>query len=284
MKNKTVLITGCSSGFGRGLVTAYLQDGWTVLATLRNSSKRSPELFGSELKKYEGKLFCLELDVENKNDRDSMVSFIQNQFSGKLDALVNNAGYGLFGVFEELSEDLIRKQMEVNFFGCVLLTQALLPSIRATRGVILNLSSMLGFFAPPMSSLYCASKFAIEGWSESLHFELAPHGVRVVLIEPGSFNTQFGSNLMQVEAAASRLSVYSTQTKKHQALRKRIVDRKSGNPNVVVQKILKISNSNCSPVRVMCGKDAKSTYWMKRVLPTRILNLLLSVTYQKLFS
>ena len=135
MKNKTVLITGCSSGFGRGLV--------------------------------------------------------------KLDALVNNAGYGLFGVFEELSEDLIRKQMEVNFFGCVLLTQALLPSIRATRGVILNLSSMLGFFAPPMSSLYCASKFAIEGWSESLHFELAPHGVRVVLIEPGSFNTQFGSNLMQ---------------------------------------------------------------------------------------
>ena len=178
---KTVLITGTSSGFGRQLAPRFLNAGWTVIATLRDASKRS-DLFAADLAKSPGRLFVLSLDVARENERVAAAGFIDRQFEGKLDCLVNNAGFGLFGALEDLSEDQIRRQMEVNFFGLVLLSRSLLPHLRRARGRIINITSALGYLGMPLTSLYCASKFAVEGLSESLYYELKPHGVQVAIV------------------------------------------------------------------------------------------------------
>src|SRR5688572_23972764 len=167
MSKKVVLITGSSSGFGRLLVKAFLARDWTVVGTLRNA-QRSEEIFHEELKAYAGRFFAPPLDVTREEERAAACDFIERRFEGRLDCLVNNAGFGLFGPLEESSEAQIREQMEVNFFGTVLLTRSLLPSLRKSGGRIINISSAMGYMGMPLSSMYSASKFALEGFSESL--------------------------------------------------------------------------------------------------------------------
>src|SRR5262245_19631363 len=194
MSDKTILITGCSSGFGRLVIPEFLREGWHVIATMRDAANRKG-IFNEELNGYRDALSLLSLDVTNEAERAAAKNFIEEKFGGKLDCLVNNAGYGLFGAVEDLSEAQIREQMEVNFFGLVLLTQMLLPQLRKASGRIINLSSVLGFTGMPMSAMYCASKFAVEGFSEGLYHELKPHGVQVALVEPGAFRTNFAEKL-----------------------------------------------------------------------------------------
>ena len=265
------------------MVPAYLENGWTVIATMRDSKKRS-SLFDAEMKKHAGRLFCEELDVSKASDRAAIIQLIEKQFAGRLDALVNNAGFGLFGIFEELSEEKIRYQMEVNFFGVLLLTQSLLSILRRNQGIIFNFSSIMGIMAPPVSSLYCASKFAIEGWSESLHYELKPHGVRVVMIEPGGFKTDFGKNIVQTQEGAVSSSPYAVQSQKHQAFRQKLATGKGGDPQVIVDRVLQISQSGANPVRVILGKDARSADFLQRIIPRKIWSFLLSISYRKMFS
>ena len=283
MNSKVVLITGCSSGFGKSLVTGFLQEGFTVVATMRDARKREA-LFDSERVKFQGRLFIEELDVTKASDRSAIASFLQDNLDGRLDVLINNAGYGLFGVFEELSESSIRDQMEVNFFGVIELTKLLLPALRAQKGIIFNLSSIMGLIAPPISSLYCASKFAIEGWSESLHYELAPHSVRVIIIEPGSFRTQFGKNIIQGNLKGLKNSPYEIQTKRHGDFRQNLMTRKSGNPAIIVERVLAITRSNRSPIRVLCGADAKAMRFLQKLLPEVLWNALMRISYRNLFS
>src|SRR5262245_25417622 len=211
MSRKTVLITGCSSGFGQLLVPEFLRDGWQVIATMRGAEKRQA-LFSKELQQYGDQLAILLLDVTNAEERRAVRDFIKERFGGRLDCLVNNAGYGLFGAVEDLSEAQIRQQMEVNFFGLVLLTQILLPQLRQSRGRVINISSVLGFMAMPMSVMYCASKFAVEGFSEGLAYELEPHGVQVALVEPGAFRTNFAEKLTWGDKSSDTNSPYQKQT------------------------------------------------------------------------
>jgi NAD(P)-dependent dehydrogenase (short-subunit alcohol dehydrogenase family) len=183
---RTVLITGCSTGFGEATARLFASRGWNVAATMRR-----PEA-GAALAVL-GNVLVTRLDVQDPASIDAAVAEAIARF-GRIDVLVNNAGFGLFGVFEAASREKIREQFDVNVFGVMDVTRALLPHFRANRaGTIINISSGAGVFTLPMISLYCASKFALEGFSEALSYELAPLGIAVKLVEPGGVTkTGFG--------------------------------------------------------------------------------------------
>lgn len=182
----TVLITGCSTGFGEATARLFAARGWNVVATMRR-----PEA-GADLAALDNVLVT-RLDVQDPASIDAAVAAAVERF-GRVDVLVNNAGFGLFGVFESTPRAKVQEQFDVNVFGVMDVTRALLPHFRANRsGVIVNVSSGAGVFALPMISLYCASKFALEGFSESLSYELADLGIAVKIVEPGGVtSTSFG--------------------------------------------------------------------------------------------
>jgi len=178
MKN-TVLITGASTGFGKATAELFLARGWNVAATMRTPH----EVPGA---------FVTALDVVEPESVRTAVAASLERF-GRIDAVINNAGYGLYGVFEQLSDAKLREQLEVNLFGVMNVTRAVLPHFRANRaGCFVNVSSGAGVFGLPMASAYNASKFALEGFSEALSYELAGLGIRVRLVEPGGvLSTRF---------------------------------------------------------------------------------------------
>jgi NAD(P)-dependent dehydrogenase (short-subunit alcohol dehydrogenase family) len=180
---KTVLITGCSSGLGKASARHFVSNGWNVVATMRN-----PEM-GIELSGLAGVL-VIRLDVQDSISIDQAIKADIARF-GSIDVLVNNAG---FGVFEATPREKIQEQFDVNVFGAMDVTRAILPHFRKNKaGVIINVSSGAGVFTLPMISLYCASKFALEGFSEALTYELAPLGIVVKVVEPGGVvSTNFG--------------------------------------------------------------------------------------------
>jgi NAD(P)-dependent dehydrogenase (short-subunit alcohol dehydrogenase family) len=184
--NKTILITGTSSGFGRTTAKLFASNGWNVVATMRQPETEM-ELVGFD------NTLVTRLDVQDHASIATAIEAGIDRF-GRIDALINNAGFGLFGLFEATSPEKIREQFDVNVFGVMGVTRAILPHFRENkRGLILNISSGAGVFALPMISLYCASKFALEGFSESLAYELASQNIIVKIIEPGGvISTNFG--------------------------------------------------------------------------------------------
>ena len=184
--NKTVLITGTSTGFGKAATRHFAHEGWNVVATMRRPDE------DKELAPIDNVLVA-RLDVQ---DRTSIGAAIEAGIArfGRIDVLVNNAGFGLFGLFETTPREKISEQFEVNVFGVMDVTRAILPHFRMNKaGVILNVSSGACVFTLPMLSLYCASKFALEGFSESLSYELASQGIVVKILEPGGVvSTSFG--------------------------------------------------------------------------------------------
>jgi NAD(P)-dependent dehydrogenase (short-subunit alcohol dehydrogenase family) len=190
MKN-TVLITGASSGIGRATAELFAARGWNVVATMRTPR----DIPGA---------FVTRLDVEKPETIRAAIDAGIARF-GRIDAVVNNAGYGLFGVFERTPEEKVREQFEVNVFGVMNVVRAVLPHFRKNRrGRIVNVSSGAGVFAMPMISLYTASKFALEGFSESLSYELAALGIGVKIVEPGGVtSTNFGSRSAKEAASPS---------------------------------------------------------------------------------
>ncbi len=193
---KTVLITGASSGFGKATAHLFASEGWNVIATMR-----SPEA-GAELARRENVLVT-RLDVQDRGSIDQAIAAGISRF-GRIDVLVNNAGFGLFGIFEATSREKIQEQFDVNVFGVMDVTRAVLPHFRKQRsGIILNVSSGAGVFGLPMISAYNASKFALEGFSESLSYELASQNIVVKIVEPGGVtSTDFVKRSSQ-EAARS---------------------------------------------------------------------------------
>jgi NAD(P)-dependent dehydrogenase (short-subunit alcohol dehydrogenase family) len=183
--NSTVLITGTSSGLGRATAKLFHARGWNVVATMRTPSLET------ELTQLD-RMLVTHLDVQDTASIQAAVAAGLARF-GRLDALVNNAGYGAYGPLEVTPLEKIRRQFDVNVVGLLSTTQALLPHFRAQRsGTIVNISSVGGRLAFPLGTLYHGTKFAVEGLSESLHYELAPLGIRVKIVEPGGINTDFG--------------------------------------------------------------------------------------------
>ena len=183
--NKTILITGTSSGLGRATARFFQSKGWNVVATMR-SPERERELTGLD------RTLVTRLDVQDRPSIEAAVAAGIAKF-GRIDALVNNAGYGAYGPLEATPLEKIERQFDVNVLGLLATTRAVLPHFRANRGgTIVNISSIGGRMAFPLGALYHGTKFAVEGLSESLYYELSAIGVRVKLIEPGMIKTDFG--------------------------------------------------------------------------------------------
>ncbi|MFD2034614.1 SDR family NAD(P)-dependent oxidoreductase [Belliella marina] len=186
---KTIFITGASRGFGKIWTEAFLKRGDNVVATVRNTE--SLKDLASE---YQENLLVLQLDVTDKKAAFEAISKAKNHF-GAIDVLINNAGYGHFGAIEELTENEVRAQMETNLFGVLWLTQAIIPIMRdQNSGHIIQVSSALGLVAFPTTGIYSASKFAVEAISESLASEVAGFGIKVTLVEPNGYLTEFSTS------------------------------------------------------------------------------------------
>lgn len=200
--SQTVLITGTSSGFGEAAARRFASKGWNVIATMRN-----PEA-GQALAGLENVLVT-RLDVEDRASIDSTIAAGIARF-GKIDVVLNNAGYGLFGIFEGVSREAVQQQFDVNVFGAMDVVRAVLPHLRANRGgTIINVSSGAGAIGFPMASVYSASKFALEGWSEALSYELGSLGIKVKIIEPGGApQTKFMARMGGETATVQPISDY----------------------------------------------------------------------------
>ena len=191
--NKTILITGTSSGIGKATAIYFQQKGWNVIATMRSPEK------DTELKELENVLLE-KLDVL---DLESINQAIQNGIEkfGKIDALVNNAGYGAYGPLESFPRENILKQFNTNVIGLMDVTKAIIPHFRTNKeGVIVNISSIGGQMTFALGSLYHGTKFAVEGISESLHYEMKEIGVKVKIVEPGMIATDFGGRSFDFQA------------------------------------------------------------------------------------
>ena len=233
-----------------------------MIAALRGGSVRATALFAEELQRHPTRLIPLDLHMEKPETFETARRILDERLGGKLDALVNNAGYGLFGSLEDLSEAQLRHQMEVNFFGPALLTRALLPALRKARGRVINVSSIAGLHAFPLYTAYHASKFALEGLTEALVYELKPHGVQVALIEPGGFSTEFAKGSRVFGATSFAPSSHYLQ--RSEALSHFLTSnvKRLGNPERVSRLIVKSVERRWLPLRMMIGIDA----WAMRTL------------------
>lgn len=182
---KTILITGASSGIGKDTARLFAQNGWNVVATMRSPDQES-ELVGQD------NILVTRLDVTDPQSISSAVGAAVERF-GQIDVLLNNAGYGAYGPLEAFPMDRIRRQFDTNVLGLLETTKAVLPLMRAQKsGMIVNVSSIGGQMTFPLGALYHGTKFAVEGISEALHFELEAAGIKVKIVEPGMINTDFG--------------------------------------------------------------------------------------------
>src|SRR6195952_1456194 len=190
--SKTIMITGSSTGFGRETVKLFQLHGWNVVATMR-SPENEQELNALE------NVLVTRLDVQDDSTIQNALQEATHRF-GKIDVLVNNAGFGLMGVFESASPEQIRKQYAVNVFGLMDVTRAVLPQMRQQgNGTIINISSFGGQVGLPFGSLYNSSKFAVEGFSESLSHEVSTFGISVKIIEPGGVATNFRTGMEMIK-------------------------------------------------------------------------------------
>lgn len=242
---KTFLVTGASRGFGRLWTEAFLERGDNVIATARNLDNLT-----DLVKKYGDSILALPLDV---NDREACIEVARQakDHFGKIDVLINNAGYGLFGAIEETSEKEARDQMETNFFGVLWMTQAVLPIMRAQNsGHIIQVSSYLGLITLPILGLYNASKFAVEGFSETLATEVAPFNINISLVEPNGFSTDWaGASAFQTQP----LEAYAPLKK---VFFERAMPEAFGIPEATTAAILQLVDSSNPPLRLLLGKVA----------------------------
>lgn len=280
---RTVVVTGSTSGFGKAITEEFLKNGDRVIATGRSLTKRT-EIFAEACRAYPKTLVEMDLDVTSIEQRQNFVLELTRQ-QITVDILVNNAGLGLFGAFEETSEEQIRQHLEVNFFGTVLCTQDLLPMLRTSRGLIFNLSSVFGFTGFPLTSIYSAAKHAVEGWSESLDLELRPHGVHVCLIEPGKFKTSFNDNTSWGNRRTSgNNSPYQVQTDNYRKLRqKNATQPPFRDPQEVALGIVRASHENPPPLRMTFGPDALGARILRALLPRELFRKAMGLVSRRIF-
>ncbi|MCC7254179.1 oxidoreductase [Hyphomicrobium sp.] len=250
MHTKTWFITGASRGLGLEIARAALEAGDQVVATARKTEQTKAGLAG-----FDDRLLVLPLDVTDEGSIAAAVDAAFKRF-GRIDVLVNNAGYGQLGAFEQLSVAAIDRQFATNVFGVFAVTRAVLPVMRAQRsGHVLTVSSVGGLIGFDGASIYCATKFALEGWSESLSLELAQFGIRTIVIEPGYFRTDFldPSSVSYDDIAIADYADYSARRK---AGLDEMNHRQAGDPAKLGKAIVSLAASEDPPVRFAVGSDA----------------------------
>jgi NAD(P)-dependent dehydrogenase (short-subunit alcohol dehydrogenase family) len=263
---KTIVVTGASSGIGKATARLFADKGWNVIATMRNPAAET------DLKES-AKLKLLALDVEDRASVRAAVAAAIAAF-GKVDVWLNNAGYGAFGPIEAGSRAQIQRQFDVNVFGLIECVQAIAPYFRANRaGVIINVSSIGGLMTVPGYGVYNSSKFAVEGLSEGLWYELGAFGIKVKLIEPGAIKTDFGGRSMDAWDI-SNLPDYTGFMDKVKATRARFT-KNSSTPELVAAVIFDAANDPSDRLSYLAGPDARRTWpvrrWLGRPIQMKII-------------
>ncbi len=251
----TVLITGCSSGFGKLAALHFARKGDTVYASMRNTEK------GAELEQARDdenlKIELLQLDVTDEASVKKAVARVIDG-AGQIDVLVNNAGIGAHGPSEETEDDEAKEIFETNFFGALRVIRATLPHMRANKaGIIINVSSLAGIVGPPFDGIYSASKHALEAATEALNYEVHPFGIRVALVEPGSFETNIGSTRRTPRGYGEGSPYLAADQRFEEALTKLPGRDEERDPQTVAEVIYNAVHDEEPKLRYLVGKDAE---------------------------
>ena len=258
-RNKTALVTGCSSGIGYSTCLLLARNNFKVYGTVRNLSKANKIQEVIDKEKIPLKIILLDV-----NDSESIQNAIRDILydSRKIDVLINNAGYGMFGPIEDITTEDVKLQFETNFFGVIRLIKEIVPIMRKQgNGTIVNISSMVGRFGVPLNAAYVSSKFAIEGLSESISYELAEFGIKIIVIEPGVVQSNFFNNL--------KINGLDTSSPYYELMKKRVSFLKTAMKNSptsssqVANTILDALNSKSPEFRYVIGMDAKNSIQKK---------------------
>ncbi len=272
MGRKTVLITGCSSGIGKITAAWFQAHGWNVAATIRHPEKET-ELIELENVK------CFRLDVHDETSISNAIGDTIAAFGG-IDVVVNNAGYGAVGPFEAASVEQIKKQFDTNVFGVMNVTRSILPYFRHKKeGTIINISSAGGRMTWPLYSLYHGTKFAVEGFSESLQYELRPFNIKIKLVEPGSTKSDFWGRSQDVmfrkglDAYESYVNTVIPNLQKAGA--------RAPEADVVAAVVYRAATDTSWKLRYRAGLGAKTSLFFHALMPTRWFNALVRMVVEK---
>lgn len=265
----TVLITGTSTGFGHVSTELLAARGWRVLATMRDLKRKDSLDRALKAAGLSERVTFVQLDVTNSASIEEAVKSILAETANTLDAVVHNAGVAVAGVLEDLPDADIRRVMETNFFGVLALTRALLPTFRAQgHGRIVLVSSQAAFAGQPGNAMYCASKWALEGWAESLAYEVDPFGIDVTLIEPGPYRTEIWNSskwIMPTDSAyLGWLKRLRQGVDRHKA-------QTSRHPQEVAVVIAKALEARRPRFRYRVGPFAKLDYFLRGKMPTKLI-------------
>jgi len=281
MDKKIAVITGASSGFGLLTTLELAKKDYLVIATMRNLNKQEDLISQATKLNLQQNITVQQLDVTDQNSIHNFQLFLKE--INRVDLLINNAGYANGGFVEEIPVEEYRKQFETNLFGAISITQLVLPYMREQKsGKIINISSISGQVGFPGLSPYVSSKYALEGWSESLRLEVKPFGIDVALIEPGSYNT----NIWEVgKQLATNQSDTSSPYKEYMGKIQKHINSGSDtfrNPIEVANKIIEIAESKRTNLRYPIGKGVKFMIFAKRILPWRLWEYLVLRTFKKM--
>jgi NAD(P)-dependent dehydrogenase (short-subunit alcohol dehydrogenase family) len=272
-EGRVVVITGCSSGIGLLAAVAFASRGFRVAATMRDTRRSEPLLLAARKAGCAERVTVMELDVRKPEQAREAIERVARQF-GRLDIVVNNAGYALGGFTEEVPLDSWRELLETNVLGAITVTQAALPAMRAQRsGLIINIGSISGRIGLPGFGPYAASKFALEGFSESLRHELAPWGIRVAIVEPGAYSTDIWRKGLD-SLTADEASPYAGQLAKLLA-RTRATAEAAPHPEAVARTLVRIAMKRNPRLRYPVGRGIRAALLAKLLLPWNLYEALL---------
>ena len=267
---KTVLITGTSSGIGKATVLEFAKMGWNVIATQRNPENETDFNMFPNVKMYP-------LDVTSLESIQEAMSQAQKVF-GNIDVVVNNAGYGVDGAFEAMSDEIIEKQFNTNVFGLLRVTREAIKIMRPSGGgTIIQISSMGGKITFPLYSIYHATKFSVEGFTESLHYELAQFNIKMKLIEPGLIATDFYGRSRHIIKPTNTNQYDGFIQKFNEAAEK--VMKEAERPEVVAKTIFKSASDNSNKMRYPVGKPAPMLLMLRKLLSDKLYFLLVKKSY-----
>jgi NAD(P)-dependent dehydrogenase (short-subunit alcohol dehydrogenase family) len=276
---RVAIVTGSSTGIGYETSIALARDGFLTYATMRNLNKA--ESIKSVATRESLPIRVKQLDVTDDMSVKNAVQTISSETGGRIDVLVNNAGYVLSGAFEDLAIDEIKTQYETNFFGLIRTTQAVLPIMRTQKsGIIVNISSGAGRFGYPGHSAYISTKFAVEGLSESISYELEPFGIRVVIVEPGVIRTNIVNTMVVAMKSQDPNSPYSQMMQK-MANTFEVLMKNSSSPDLVSNVVLKAVKDENPTLRYLAGNDVEQWLGAKRNISDEEFHKMMAQNFNK---
>ena len=267
-----ILITGITTGFGFLTAKKLLANGHTLLSPVRGGWARIENDLDFSSAKKSGRLHVIDLDLVDASRYTELKVYVETKLNSKLDVLIHNAGLGILMPFELQNSKDIRQQFDVNFFAPLELTRILLPHLRFSKGKIICVSSVAGLISIPFYSTYCASKFALEAWLESLSSELATQKVKTFLVEPGGYSTEFATHSaskLKFQIPSDLKDVYHSMFSGFQNIMTK--KAKAGqNPIHVANRIVQLAEGHKTGFRNIMGIDAKLGFLLSRILPREV--------------